>query len=55
MKEKNKTCVTFWIDKETLKQFDKKYHAKSLFIRECIKKAIKDNNFYIDVTTKNND
>jgi len=48
-----KKCCTFWIDKDLLNQFDEQFHNKSLFIRECIKKAIKDENFYMEITRKN--
>lgn len=50
-RNKKDKCVTFWIEKELIQEFDEKYHAKSFFIRECIKKAVEDLDFYIDITT----
>lgn len=54
-KEKKTKCVTFWIEKDLIESFDKNYHAKSFFIRECIKKAINDREFYINMTCSNNE
>lgn len=47
--KKEKKCVTFWIEKKVIKDFDSIYNQKSYFIRECIKKAIKDKNFYNNI------
>lgn len=47
--KKEKKCVTFWIEKEVIKDFDSVYNQKSYFIRECIKKAINDKNFYNNI------
>ena len=32
-KHKEKKCVTFWIDKEIINNFDSVYNQKSFFIR----------------------
>lgn len=49
--EKKKKCVTFWIDKDILEQFNSKYFVKSQFMRECLKKALKDEQFFKDIIT----
>ncbi len=51
MCKENKKCVSFWIEKELINAFDEKYHAKSFFIKECIKRAVEDLDFYIEITT----
>lgn len=47
--KKKKKCVTFWIDKDLLEQFNSRYFIKSQFMRECIKKALNDEQFFIDM------
>ena len=49
--EKKKKCVTFWIDKDLLEQFNSRYFVKSQFMRECIKKALNDEQFFKDIIT----
>lgn len=51
---KNQKCITCWLDKELIETFDNKYPNKSLFIRECIIKAINDTNFYTSMILKLN-
>lgn len=53
MKNKNdKKCVTFWIDKKELELFNLMYNQKSYFLRECIKKAIQNDDFYKNIVFK---
>ena len=51
-KHKEKKCVTFWIDKEIINNFDNVYNQKSFFIRECIKQALQDKDFYNNIVYK---
>lgn len=53
--KKHKKCVTFWIDEDLIKEFDKHYKLKSLFMRECVKQAIKNRDFYIQMTMGENE
>lgn len=50
MEKKKKKCITVWIEEDIINEYDKHFHLKSFFIRECIKQAIKDKNFYIKIT-----
>ena len=44
-----KKCVTFWVDENIIKTFDSIYHEKSIFMRECMKRATQDKEFYFKV------
>lgn len=55
IKEKKEKCVTFWVEKEVISTFDNLYHEKSHFMRECIKRAIEDRNFYFDIIMNKGD
>lgn len=49
--KKKKKCVTFWIEKDILEMFNNKYFVKSQFMRNCIKKALKDEQFFNEMIT----
>lgn len=48
-KETKKKCVTFWIDEKLLNQFNSRYFVKSQFMRNCIKKALNDEQFFTEM------
>lgn len=50
-KKEKKKCVTFWIEKDILEMFNNKYFVKSQFMRNCIKKALKDEKFFNEMIT----
>ena len=51
-KKEKKKCVTFWIEKDILEMFNNKYFVKSQFMRNCIKKALKDEKFFNEMITR---
>lgn len=49
--KKKKKCVTFWIENDILEMFNNRYFVKSQFMRNCIKKALKDEKFFNEMIT----
>lgn len=51
---KEKKLVTFQADRKEVEQFNSLYFSRSLFLRNCLKKAIKDSDFFYKIMNEKN-